>query len=179
MTKQFDGAPRARRTARHHTILRRFYWIISRRPQVWMAPFLSKRGQEMLFCFTLWAMTNELMLLKLTTSCESGEGDAAAFRWKRRSESIFRSDPLHPAPNEICPCVSGRQTCQNVISTQTYVWKYIFIHENKTRQLLHGARLKASKRPIIWQLFQPVISWKRENPLWLISVFLDVSRQSA
>lgn len=47
----------------------------------------------MLFYFRLWAMTSELMLLKLTASCESRDRDAAAFRWKRRSESIFRLDP--------------------------------------------------------------------------------------
>lgn len=34
------------------------------------------------------AMTSALMSLKLTASCESKVGAAAAFRWKRRSESV-------------------------------------------------------------------------------------------
>lgn len=36
--------------------------------------FCPNRGQQMLFYFTLWAMTSELMLLKLTASCEGREG---------------------------------------------------------------------------------------------------------
>lgn len=70
----------------------------------------------MLFYFTLWAMTSELMLLELTASCESRDGEAAAFRWKRRSESIFR---LHPT---ILPLMTSSPKNMSKFPNQTDIF---------------------------------------------------------